>query len=133
MISTVDALKGAKPYVHTQCTIVKVHGDYLDIQFRNIESELNTYPAELDAYLDRLFTEHNLIIIEIHADMGPCSARRSYSRSHAEILYLLDNGRRAERTGENPNPAPQCSGHTDQGCRLIFHEVESGRPLGTST
>jgi hypothetical protein len=71
VISSADALKGAKPYPHTQCTIVKVHGDYLDTQFRNSQSELAKYEPELEAYLERLFLEHSLVVCGWSASWDP--------------------------------------------------------------
>ncbi len=35
VISTVDAIIGATPLVHSSCTIVKAHCDYLDVRLRN--------------------------------------------------------------------------------------------------
>ena len=62
IISTVDAITGATPLVHSACTIVKVHGDYLDVRLKNTASELGSYPTELDSLLDRIFDEYGLIV-----------------------------------------------------------------------
>ena len=40
VISTADSVKGALPLVHTNCTIIKVNGDYLDTRIRNTREEL---------------------------------------------------------------------------------------------
>lgn len=62
VISTIDHLKGARPLVHSQITIIKVHGDYLDSRIRNTARELAGYEAELNTLLDRVFDEYGLIV-----------------------------------------------------------------------
>ncbi len=62
VISTVDAIRGATPLVHSACTIVKVHGDYLDARLKNTAKELEAYSQELDSLLDRIFDEYGLIV-----------------------------------------------------------------------
>ncbi|PKO63216.1 MAG: hypothetical protein CVU24_00530 [Betaproteobacteria bacterium HGW-Betaproteobacteria-18] len=62
VVSSVDALKGAEPFSHSQCYLLKLHGDYKDARILNTDSELNAYPKEYDSLLDRLFDEHGLII-----------------------------------------------------------------------
>lgn len=62
VISTVDAIKGAMPLQHAACTIVKVHGDYRDIRFRNTTEELASYPAELNLLLDRIIDEYGMVV-----------------------------------------------------------------------
>lgn len=62
VISTDDALKGAIPYVHSKCTIVKLNGDYRDVRIKNTPEELAQYPKELNLYLDRILDEFGLIV-----------------------------------------------------------------------
>jgi hypothetical protein len=62
VISTDDALKGAVPYVHSKCVVVKVHGDYRDTRIKNTPEELANYSPELNAYLNRILDEFGLII-----------------------------------------------------------------------
>lgn len=62
VISTDDALKGAMPYVHSKCTLIKLHGDYTDTRIKNTFAELSHYSDELNAFLDRIFDEFGLII-----------------------------------------------------------------------
>lgn len=57
-----DDIRGARPLIHTPCTILKVHGDYLDTRLRNTEDELSGYSAEQDALLDRILDEHGLVV-----------------------------------------------------------------------
>jgi hypothetical protein len=50
----VDALAGAEPITHSDCYILKLHGDYKDARILNTEAELSGYPAEYDALLDQM-------------------------------------------------------------------------------
>jgi len=62
VISTDDALKGVMPYVHSKCTLIKLHGDYADTRIKNTSEELSQYSGELNALLDRIFEEFGLIV-----------------------------------------------------------------------
>lgn len=62
VISTDDALEGAMPYVHSQCTIVKLHGDYKDTRIKNTPAELEQYSQALNEYLASVFDEFGLIV-----------------------------------------------------------------------
>ena len=68
VISTEDAAEGALPLVHTECTIVKVHGDYLDTRIRNTPSELAELPDSINRLLDRIFDEFGLVVCGWSAD-----------------------------------------------------------------
>ena len=62
VIKSDDDLSGAVPLIHSNCCIVKIHGDYLDTRIRNINDELTEYSAAMDAMLDRVLDEHGLIV-----------------------------------------------------------------------
>ena len=62
VISSVDALAGAVPLIHSNCYVIKLHGDYLDTRIRNTEEELGDYPEEFKALIARIFDEHGLIV-----------------------------------------------------------------------
>ena len=62
VVSSLDALRGAEPIVHSTCYVLKLHGDYKDARIRNINEELSEYPPEYNALLDRIFDEHGLIV-----------------------------------------------------------------------
>ena len=49
IVSTPDAVKGTLPLTHTRCTIIKLHGDYLDIRIKNTPDELEQYDKGLNA------------------------------------------------------------------------------------
>jgi NAD-dependent SIR2 family protein deacetylase len=44
VVSSVDALLGAEPIVHSTCYVLKLHGDYKDARIRNVDEELDAYP-----------------------------------------------------------------------------------------
>ena len=62
VLSTPDHINGALPLVHTACTIVKIHGDYMDTRIKNTPEELAEYPDTINHLLDRIFDEYGLII-----------------------------------------------------------------------
>jgi SIR2-like domain len=62
VIDTTDAIKGMIPLTHTDCSIIKVHGDYLDTRIRNTPEELEQYDEELDHLLDQIFDEYGLVV-----------------------------------------------------------------------
>lgn len=53
---------GMKPLAHSECTILKIHGDYRDTRFKNITDELKSYSASLSKLLNRIFDEYGMII-----------------------------------------------------------------------
>jgi len=62
VISTPDAVEGSLPVTHTACTIIKVHGDYLDTRIKNTAKELEQYDERMDRLLDRVFDEFGLVV-----------------------------------------------------------------------
>jgi hypothetical protein len=62
VISTPAAAGGATPLAHSRCTIIKVHGDYLDPDLKNTVDELGAYDPAIDQILDRVFDEYGLVV-----------------------------------------------------------------------
>jgi hypothetical protein len=62
VITSPDVLQGAEPLTHSNCYILKVHGDYKDARILNTDDELNAYPENYNVLLDRIFDEHGLIV-----------------------------------------------------------------------
>jgi len=62
VVSTQAQLLGMKPLQHSDISIIKLHGDYLDGDFKNTADELAEYTDEMNALLDRIFDEHGLIV-----------------------------------------------------------------------
>jgi hypothetical protein len=80
VIATADDATGALPLVHSDCTILKVHGDYLDSRLRNTPTELQTYEQPIDALLDRILDEYGLVISGWSADWDT-ALRNALSRN----------------------------------------------------
>lgn len=62
VLSSKHQIRGALPLTHAGCTVVKVHGDYLDTRLRNTDAELESYPKAVDRFLDRIFREFGLVV-----------------------------------------------------------------------
>ena len=84
IISTEDKMKGAMPFVHNNCTIIKLHGDYMDTRIKNTPEELAKYPKKVDKYLDRVLDEFGLII---------CGWSAEYDIALRNALYRRKNRR----------------------------------------
>lgn len=84
VISTDDSLEGAMPYVHNQCTIIKLNGDYMDTRIKNTPEELAHYSEELNDYLNRIFDEFGLII---------CGWSAQWDKALRDALYRRKNRR----------------------------------------
>ncbi len=68
IISNAGAVEGARPLQHTNCTIIKINGDYIDTRIRNTQDELNNYEESLRSLLARVFDEYGLIVCGWSAD-----------------------------------------------------------------
>jgi hypothetical protein len=68
VLSSPDHIVGALPLIHTPCTLIKIHGDYLDTRIRNTPEELSAYPEEFNRLLDRVFDEFGLVVAGWSAD-----------------------------------------------------------------
>ncbi|WP_173012787.1 SIR2 family protein [Niveispirillum sp. SYP-B3756] len=65
VIASPDQCNGARPLQHVpagSCTVVKLHGDYLDVRSLNTAEELATYDASMEGLLARVFDEYGLVI-----------------------------------------------------------------------
>jgi hypothetical protein len=68
VISNPASVAGMAPLQHAIATVVKLHGDYADLDQRNTLAELTTYPEEWNELLDRIFAEYGLLISGWSAD-----------------------------------------------------------------
>ena len=62
VVASADAVKGMFPLAHSDCTLVKLHGDYLDARILNTEEELAGYPRPLQRLLDQVLDEYGLVV-----------------------------------------------------------------------
>ena len=81
-----DDIKGATPLVHSDLTVVKINGDYLDCRFRNTDDELESYSAEMSEYLRHIFNDFGLIT---------CGWSAQWDQGLVNIIRSLDNFRYA--------------------------------------
>ena len=84
VLRTSDAIQGALPLAHSQCTVIKLHGDYLDTRIKNTPEELKTYDKATNALLNQVFDEYGLIVCgwsaeydtALRAALKRCKSRR---------------------------------------------------------
>lgn len=61
VISNPGHIENTLPIVHSNITIIKINGDYLDTSFLNIKSELGTYDPRLENLMHYVFENFGLI------------------------------------------------------------------------
>jgi len=84
VIRTEDEMEGAMPFVHNNCTVIKLHGDYMDTRIKNTPEELSKYSKKVDKYLDRVLDEFGLIV---------CGWSAKYDIALRDALYRRKNRR----------------------------------------
>lgn len=62
VVSNEDTAKAMTPLQHSRCTMIKLHGDYTDLEQRNTVEELSSYPNAINELLDRILDEYGLIV-----------------------------------------------------------------------
>jgi hypothetical protein len=75
VISRPDAVAGMVPLSHASATVVKLHGDYLDVESLNTDQELAQYPDPWTTLLTRVLDEYGLIISGWSADWDTALVR----------------------------------------------------------
>ncbi|SDY62762.1 SIR2-like domain-containing protein [Geodermatophilus africanus] len=68
VVSRPEAVAGMTPLPHARTTVVKLHGDYADLQSRNTVEELSEYPREWQTLLARVADEYGLVVSGWSAD-----------------------------------------------------------------
>jgi hypothetical protein len=68
VIARPEAVAGMAPLARAPATVVKLHGDYLDLGSRNTPEELENYPPEWRTLLAQVFDEYGLLISGWSAD-----------------------------------------------------------------
>ncbi|WP_326568051.1 SIR2 family protein [Amycolatopsis rhabdoformis] len=98
VISRPEAVNGMAPLAHADATVIKLHGDYLDLGSRNTPDELQDYPDEWKNILAQVVDEYGLIISGWSADWD--TALVSAIESASSRRYPLYWDRRSSK-GEN--------------------------------
>ncbi|KAB0498265.1 SIR2 family protein [Pseudomonas lini] len=101
VVSSVDTLAGAEPITHTQCYILKIHGDYKDARILNTDVELGDYPSEFNVVLDRILDEFGLIVSGWSGDWDH-ALRSAFTRApnRRYPTFWVTRGRLSERGDE---------------------------------
>ncbi len=93
--------EAATPLVHSEVTVIKLHGDYQDLLLRNTVDELDVYPPAQEALLKRVMDEYGLIVSGWSADWDKALVRaiegsrvRRYPMFWAHYGQLEESGRR---------------------------------------
>ncbi|MEU9349004.1 SIR2 family protein [Streptomyces sp. NPDC048278] len=64
-----------QPLAHSQVTVIKLHGDYADLEQRNTVDELEAYPQAQQRVLERVLDEYGLIVCGWSADWDAALVR----------------------------------------------------------
>lgn len=62
VLTRADAVAGMSPLAHAGPTVIKLHGDYTELDSRNTVDELSDYPPAWTDLLTRIFSEYGLLI-----------------------------------------------------------------------
>ncbi|MDA2920584.1 SIR2 family protein [Desulfobacterota bacterium AH_259_B03_O07] len=101
VISTTDAIRGALPLPHTDCIVIKLHGDYIDTRIKNSPEELERYSRPLNKLIDRIFDEYGLLVCGWSAEWD-IALRDALARckSHRFETFWSIRGNQGNRTNE---------------------------------
>ena len=62
VVSRPEAVSGMMPLVHAGATVIKIHGDYADLDLRNTVEELEEYPPAWKTLLGTVFDDYGLVV-----------------------------------------------------------------------
>ena len=97
VLSSVDQIAGALPLIHTQCCVIKLHGDYMDARIRNTPAELAEYPEEINELLEQVLEQFGLIVCGWSADWDEALRNAIYrANSRRFTTYWALRGEPAE-------------------------------------
>jgi hypothetical protein len=68
--------------VHTNCTILKLHGDYKDVRIKNTLDELEHYEPLTKSLLDRILDEYGLIVCGWSAEWDTALRNALYEKTN---------------------------------------------------
>lgn len=137
VIGTPDAVLGAVPLVHSSCTVLKLHGDYLDTRIRNTEEELGApFDEHIGKLLDRILDEFGLVISGWSAEWDFAlysSIERTPNRRYSTYwTYKGQLSERAKRLADlrtaQTLPIPNADAFFQQLAEKVSAIVEFGKP-----
>lgn len=86
LISRPEMVAGSSPLTHANATVIKLHGDYQDLDSRNTVAELTDYPPEWNQLLAEIFRDYGLLISGWSADWDKALVR---ALETAPVRYQL--------------------------------------------
>lgn len=96
VISRPDAVGAATPLAHTNATIIKLHGDWKDLEFRNTLDELDTYPQPWVELVRQVCNEYGLLISGWSAEWDKALVRVLESTPRRYPLYWDSRSSKSE-------------------------------------
>ena len=98
VLSTEDQIQNRVSLVHAPCTVLKLHGDYLDTRICNTPQELESYPEEHDRLLDSIFYDFGLIVCGWSAEWDEALRKAIYrAASRQYTTYWTVHGELGEQ------------------------------------
>ena len=98
VIANEEAAESAPPPDRSRCTLLKLHGDYLDTRLRNTPEELVAYEPHVAQFLERIFDDYGLVVAGWSAQWD--TALRNVVRSRAGRRYSTYWVRRGDLSAE---------------------------------
>lgn len=121
LIARAEAVPASTPLAHADATVIKLHGDWKDLEFRNTTDELDNYPQQWIDLLRQVFNEYGLLITGWSADWDRALVRVLEATPRRYPLYWDS---RSSKSNTAKNLLIQHGGHTI--------EAESADELFTS-
>lgn len=75
VIHTAEQIDAMMPLAHCPATVIKLHGDYADLEQRNTVDELESYPQAQQQLLERVLEEYGLIVCGWSAEWDKALAK----------------------------------------------------------
>jgi SIR2-like domain len=98
VVASDAAAESAPPPDRSRCTVVKLHGDYLDTRLRNTPAELASYEPRMTVLLERCLDDYGLVVAGWSAQWD--TGLRELVRSRAGRRYSTYWVRRGALTEE---------------------------------
>lgn len=95
VVASTDDITGMSPLAHTKCTVIKLHGDYMDLRIKNSPAALAKYDKAIDKVLDQVWDEYGLIVCGWSGDYDTAlrkSIERCKSRRYPTYWVATHSG-----------------------------------------